>query len=81
MDAADLIDKSDATILANAHMVMGNAQHALRLSMESALVIDDDLPPILGQFLSSWLDIADINHVAVTLDDMRASVREIITRF
>lgn len=81
LDAADLIDKSDATILVNAHMVMGNAQHALRLSMESALVIDDDLPPILGQFLSSWLDIADINHVAVTLDDMRASVREIITRF
>ena len=77
----NLIDKNDATMLANAHMVMGNAQHALRLSMESTLVIDDDLPPALGQFLSSWLDIADVNHVAVALDDVRASVREIMTRF
>jgi hypothetical protein len=77
----NLIDKNDATMLANAYMVMGNAQHALRLSMESTLVIDDDLPPALGQFLSSWLDIADVNHVSVALDDVRASVREIMTRF
>ncbi|MBT6414730.1 bifunctional [glutamine synthetase] adenylyltransferase/[glutamine synthetase]-adenylyl-L-tyrosine phosphorylase [Candidatus Puniceispirillum sp.] len=75
-----LIDSNDANILADAHMVMGNAQHALRLSMESTRTINDALPPALGQFLSSWLDMADVNQVAVALDDIRASVREIMTR-
>ncbi|MGB2533803.1 MAG: hypothetical protein ACPID2_01435 [Candidatus Puniceispirillum sp.] len=75
-----LIDSNDALALADAHMVMGNAQHALRLSTQSAQMVDDDMPPALGQFLSRWLDAPDINQVAIKLDEMRAAVREIMAR-
>ena len=74
------IDNNDAHTLADAHMVMGNAQHALRLSIQSAQTVNDDLPPALGQFLSSWLDTPDINQLMIKLDEMRASVRAIMTR-
>ena len=75
-----LIDSHDAQALADAHMVMGNAQHALRLSTQSAQMVDDDMPAALGQFLSRWLDAPDINQVAIKLDEMRAVVREIMAR-
>lgn len=79
--AKSLIDNNDAKLLADAHMVMGSAQQALRLSMQSAQTVDDDVPPVLGQFLSNWLDMPDINQVVIELDNMRASVREIMARF
>lgn len=78
--ASGLIDNNDAQMLADAHMVMSNTQHALRLSIQSAQTVNDDLPPALGQFLSSWLDTPDIHQLTIKLDEMRASVRAIMTR-
>lgn len=80
MAAKDLLDNTDASSLADAHMFMNNVQHALRLSVEKAHMVGDDVPPALGQFLSSWLNIPDIDQVTLKIDDMQASVREIMAR-
>lgn len=80
MAAKDLLDNTDGSSLADAHMFMNNVQHALRLSVEKAHMVGDDVPPALGQFLSSWLNIPDIDQVKLQIDDMQASVREIMAR-